>query len=638
MSTQRLRLVAFDSPPERVDAPSLRDMRPLGQILIEMGAISNADLTHALAQQRRLDARLGDILVSEGLLDNAQLQAALADQHGLRIVDFMTDPPNPRATNLLPATLCVRHGVVPWLQLDDLLLVATSRPDQFSALVADAPNYGLTLLPVLADEAQIHTQLCANYGPALARRAELRVDESLSCRTWNQFTQKRIRLAGSTLAALVILAVIMPQIIMGLLVALACITLALALGLKVCAAAAELWGDYRANRAQPPPVPAVMRLPKVSVMVPLLHETEIASALIRRLSLLTYPKAQLDIILVLEQDDHITRDMLARTRLPTWMRVIEVPAGDGLLTKPRALNYALDFCRGSIIGIWDAEDAPMQDQIEEVVTRFHTAPPEVVCLQGRLDYYNPRANWMARCFTIEYATWWRLIMPGLARLGCVIPLGGTTLFFRRNVLEELGGWDAHNVTEDADLGLRLARKGYKTELIATTTYEEANCRPWPWVKQRSRWLKGFAVTWLVHMRDPRQLYHDLGLFRFAALQVFFVTALSQFLLAPVFWSFWLLALSGVHPAGVWNALPALLGFFLLAEFVNCALHMLAVRKSAHRHLLPWTISMIAYFPLGTIAMYKALYELILRPFYWDKTQHGVCKTVRFSLEDRPGTN
>ena len=134
----------------------------------------------------------------------------------------------------------------------------------------------------------------------------------------------------------------------------------------------------------------------------------------------------------------------------------------------------------------------------------------MVCLQGILDYYNPRTNWLARCFTIEYAAWFRAMLPGLARLGFGVPLGGTTLFFRRDKLEELGGWDAHNVTEDADLGLRLARHGYKTELIDTVTQEEANCRALPWVKQRSRWLKGYAMTWAVHMRDPRRLWRELG--------------------------------------------------------------------------------------------------------------------------------
>jgi len=136
------------------------------------------------------------------------------------------------------------------------------------------------------------------------------------------------------------------------------------------------------------------------------------------------------------------------------------------------------------------EDDPDPDQVEIMVRRFDEVGPDVACLQGILDYHHSRHNWLARCFTIEYAAWFRAQLPGVARLGLVVPLGGTTLFFRREALEELGGWDAHNVTEDADLGLRLARAGYRTELVATVTHEEPNARPLKWIRQRSRWLKG----------------------------------------------------------------------------------------------------------------------------------------------------
>ena len=135
-------------------------------------------------------------------------------------------------------------------------------------------------------------------------------------------------------------------------------------------------------------------------------------------------------------------------------------------------------------------------------------------MQGVLDFYNPAVNWLSRCFTIEYATWFRVILPGMQRLGLAVPLGGTTLFFRRDVLTSLGGWDAHNVTEDADLGIRLARHGYVTHLLPTVTFEEANCHVLPWIKQRSRWLKGYAITWLVHMRQPALLWSQLGAWRF----------------------------------------------------------------------------------------------------------------------------
>ena len=372
------------------------------------------------------------------------------------------------------------------------------------------------------------------------------------------------------------------------------------------------------------------RMPRVSMLVPLLKEKEIAGQLITRLSQLTYPKSLLEVVLVLEENDHLTRETISRTPLPDWMSVIEVPEVGNLTTKPRALNYALDFCKGSIVGVRDAEDWPEPDQIEKVVSRFNTAPPEVVCLQGILDYYNSRAGWLARCFTIEYATWWRIVMPGIARLGLVVPLGGTTLFFRRRALEDLGGWDAHNVTEDADLGVRLARHGYKTELLPTVNREEATSRVWPWIRQRSRWLKGFLITYCVHMRHPRALLHDLGFWRFMGVQTLFLASVSQFAAAPLLWSFWLTLTDLTHPVALTLGAPtmwALAGFFVIAELVNLAMGLIAISGAQHRHLLLWGPTMTFYFALGTVAAYKALWEMIRIPFYWDKTQHGQSRTT-----------
>ena len=295
------------------------------------------------------------------------------------------------------------------------------------------------------------------------------------------------------------------------------------------------------------------------------------------------------------------------------------------MTKPRALNYALHFARGQIIGIYDAEDAPSPDQIERIVTHFSAAPPEVGCLQGILDFYNPRANWLSRCFAVEYASWFRVLLPGLSKLGLTVPLGGTTVFFRREVLEKLGGWDSYNVTEDADLGVRLARHGYRTELVATVTREEANNRLWPWVRQRSRWLKGYALTWWVHSRRPLRLLRDLGWRRFLGVQALFLTTLMQFTLAPLLWSFWLIVIGLPHPLDPWLSrmtLGALTVLFLSAEAVSILIGIAAISRSPHRNLLLWVPTLFAYFPLGTLAVYKALWEAMTRPFYWDKTQHG----------------
>ncbi|MDO6586110.1 glycosyltransferase family 2 protein [Salipiger sp. 1_MG-2023] len=355
--------------------------------------------------------------------------------------------------------------------------------------------------------------------------------------------------------------------------------------------------------------------------MPLFREEHIAADLVGRLARLDYPRAQLDVMLILEAQDNTTRKALAQAVLPRWMRVIEVPDGP-VTTKPRAMNYALKFARGDIIGIYDAEDSPAPDQISRIVAHFLATPAKVACLQGILDFYNPKANWLSRCFTIEYATWFRIVLPGLARLGFAIPLGGTTVFFRREALEAVGGWDAHNVTEDADLGVRLARHGYVTELVPVVTREEANNRPWAWVRQRSRWLKGYMITWGVHMRSPRRLLRDLGAWKFLGVQLIFLSAFMQFLLAPVLWSYWLVLAGWNTPLPAGLSLGALVGLFLLAEAVSILVSIAAVIRSPHKGLLPWVPTLFLYFPLATLAAYKAAWELLSNPFYWDKTSHG----------------
>jgi cellulose synthase/poly-beta-1,6-N-acetylglucosamine synthase-like glycosyltransferase/anthranilate/para-aminobenzoate synthase component II len=453
--------------------------------------------------------------------------------------------------------------------------------------------------------------------------SQARVPEIESCRTWARSHKQRLAIVVAGLSTLLCLTLVFPHVMLVMLFGWAAFTLVVSAIFKTTAFIARQAGGP--VTPVPPKQGDKAPLPRVSVLVPLFRETEIAHALVARLTQLTYPKCLLDVVLVLEEEDDLTRRTLAQIDLPSWIRVVVVPDGRPR-TKPRAMNYALDFCEGDIIGIFDAEDAPEPDQITRVARHFQQAARDVVCLQGILDYYNPRQNWLARCFTIEYASWFRTILPGMARLGFAIPLGGTTLYFRRDALEALGGWDAHNVTEDADLGFRLARHGFRTEMVATVTEEEANCRPWAWVKQRSRWLKGYMTTYLVHMRRPGLLYRQLGAWKFLGFQAHFVSALSQVLLAPLLWSFWLVFFGLPHPLDPVLPRAALVAFgalFLAVEALNLTIYLGSVAGPKHRHLLAWVPTMHFYLPLGAIAAYKALYELVLKPFFWDKTKHGL---------------
>ena len=595
---------------------------PLGEMLLQMRAINADDLLQARQQQARQAGSLGEILVSQGRISEEVLLQALARQFGTALVAASQVTLDPALVDRVGLARCLRLKCLPLRNAGAVSVVATPRPDQFDRHRPVLEAALGPVVPVVMSEQDMHALVLRSRRQRLKLWAETCVAEQASCRA--------IRLEGlrhAALAALLLLACLLllfPVAILTALLALAGLFLALTSALKLLAALAV----YRTPESRAPSAPGVrvvmQRKPIVTLLVPLYREPETVPRLMRRIARLTWPRNLLDVLLIVEEDDRATRAALDAAELPRWMRIIAVPDAR-LRTKPRALNHAMLFARGSIIGVYDAEDAPEPDQIHRVVLCFQDGPPDLACVQGVLDYYNPRANWIARCFTIEYAVWFRMILPGMQRLGLAVPLGGTTLFFRRDILERLGGWDAHNVTEDADLGIRLARYGYYTQLLDSVTYEEANCRALPWVKQRSRWLKGYAVTWLVHMRDPVALWRQLGAWRFFGVQVLFLGTLVQFALAPLLWSFWLVLLGMGHP--LLGALPLVvtMGFaalFLLSEAITLSIGFLALRARHHRHLRLWLPALHAYFPLAVLAVYKALWELLAAPYYWDKTSHG----------------
>ncbi len=603
-------------------APRPRSRKPIGQILVEMGELAPGDLVRAAAMRQREDARIGDILLAHGMVSERALYTALARQFNAEIARFDQSPPDVRLIDRIGADECLRRGILPWRQAGGTVLIASCRPEQFEELRPRLTGiFGPVRLAVTSETA-LHEALLKSRQRRLASQAETRVAAHESCREMD--IRKLTRLMSSLAVLGLLIALISPLTAAILLTSWAVITLVISTALKLAAAFAQA-RNSKTRQSTFASKRNKTALPIVSIMVPLFKEREIATRLIKRVSRLNYPRELLDICLVVEEDDTVTQEAIAGTDLPRWMRQIIVPRG-GVKTKPRALNFALDFCRGSIVGIYDAEDAPEPEQIHKIAAHFAQADPKVACVQGILDFYNARTNWLSRCFTVEYATWFRVILPGYEKMGLTVPLGGTTLFFRRDAIEELGGWDAHNVTEDADLGIRLARHGYRTELLHTVTEEEANCRLWPWVKQRSRWLKGYAMTYAMHMQKPGKLWRDLGPWRFFGVQALFLGALSQFVLAPFLWSFWMFPLGLPHPMrGVLphDLLVVLGAVFLFSEVITIATSMVATSTSKHKWLWPWVPTLHFYYPLATLAALKGLWEVVSKPYYWDKTAHGI---------------
>ena len=603
----------FDTPPP----PDLIDPDPVVRRLVQSGQVSAqvALLARAIADAEALP--VADVLRTRFSVSPRNLLLAARDDLASCLVDPTVERPDPALVARYGVARAMTTGVLPWRRVGTCTLVLAPSYDVFQRHRAALEDAIGPVRLALSTIDQITAVLARDFGKNLVVRAETRLPAGHSSRGWRAGRTMAATCAASL--ALLTATLIAPVAVLTTLCAVAVALLALSSLIKGAAALA--------GRRPPPPPPETPEtaLPVITLLIPLYRERAIADHLLTRLEALDYPRERLDVCLVLEDNDETTRTALGRTHLLTWMRSITVPEGT-LRTKPRALNYALDFARGSIVGVYDAEDAPAPDQLRIVAATFAAAPPRVACLQGVLDYYNSAANWLTRCFTIEYASWFRVVLPGYARMGLVVPLGGTTLFFRRDILERLGGWDAHNVTEDADLGLRLARAGYETVFIPSVTEEEANGRFWPWVKQRSRWLKGYAVTWCVHMRDPVRLWRDLGPWRFFGVQVLFAGTLSQFLLAPLIWSFWLIPLGLHHPAAdllsPW-AFWTMVGLFLASEVTTFAIAAIALARADKRWLTPWALTLSLYFPLGSAAVYKGLLELTWKPFYWDKTAHGI---------------
>lgn len=375
-------------------------------------------------------------------------------------------------------------------------------------------------------------------------------------------------------------------------------------------------------------VPSDVALPTYSVLVPLYREAAVVTPLLQALQALDYPRDKLEILLIVEQNDRETAAALARATLPRETHVIRVP-DFGPRTKPKALSFALAYARGALITVFDAEDQPEPNHLKHAAARLLAESKDVACVQARLNYFNARENWLTRLFAIDYCLWFDLLLPGLERLGAPVLLGGTSNHFRREILEAVGGWDPYNVTEDADLGIRIARKGFRVRTISATTFEEAPLRLTSWLKQRTRWLKGYMQTWFVHMREPRRLWRETGAMGFAACQLFLLGTILAGLLNPVLWLLffmWLKTGEGLLSASAGSIVLAFAPLSLvIGNAVIVYLSLLAPLRRGWFDLVPWALLAPVYWLLVSIAAWLALVELVAAPFYWAKTRHGLTR-------------
>ncbi|WP_421590790.1 glycosyltransferase family 2 protein [Shinella sp. M27] len=380
-------------------------------------------------------------------------------------------------------------------------------------------------------------------------------------------------------------------------------------------------------------IPPAGPRPVYSVFVALYREAAVVPQLIETLDRLAWPAACLDIKLICEADDDATLSALAAMRLGRQYEIVAVPPGHPR-TKPKALSYALGAARGTYLVIYDAEDRVDPLQLEESWRTFEAAPPGIACLQAPLVITNARESWLSALFAFEYAGLFRVLLPRLAAARLPMPLGGTSNHFRTRVLQDVGGWDPYNVTEDADLGMRLYRLGYRCGTIERPTYEEAPTTASAWLGQRTRWFKGWLQTWLVLMRRPSRLARDMGLWPCFVFQVLIGGLILSSLAHPLLIVYvgmiaWQLFGQSAHVAGPFELtlvamdIVNIFGSYAIFVALGRAGMTPEERRATGRR---WALTPV-YWLLMSLAAWRAVRELRNNPFFWNKTAHRPAQTT-----------
>ena len=607
-------------------------------LLVAGGQLAAPQLRELRARAAQWHVPLGEVVTALGSVSGIAWGHALAQAAGLAFVDLRAEPPSAALLDPALRTDYIRHGAIPWRsEADGGVVLAMLDPENDATAAFFADRMGTR---------RIHRVVTARFdilwslqyafddlASSEARDALYEADPSLSARTTLTVPQ----LAGFyvLLSALLLgLAFAPTPTLVGL------CSVATAIYAATCLFRFVLtWvgADRRMDIAVTAAEIAALNdaeLPVFTVLVPMFREHEVLPILVEAMRRLDYPRAKLDVKLVLEANDTQTIEAAKALHAESLFEIVRVPHSLPK-TKPKACNYALRFARGEYTVVFDAEDIPEPDQLRKVVAVFRRASERVACVQARLNYFNRDDNFLTRMFTLEYSQWFDYLLPGLHQLRIPIPLGGTSNHFRTATLLALGAWDPYNVTEDADLGVRLTQAGYRVAVVNSTTFEEANGIFRSWINQRSRWIKGYMQTWLVHMRRPLMLWRRLGPVGFLGFQLFIGFPPVTALINPLLWLSFALGLF-LGPDVVARLYPGpVLALAMLNLIAGNAMYiyfnMIAAAKRRWYHLVPWGLLAPLYWVLHSVAAYKAAYQLVIRPHYWEKTQHATSATTRAVL-------
>ena len=608
----------------------------LGEELVNVGLITQEQLDGALEMQKRSGGRLGDILLYQGVVSEQDLYRTIASlmQMGRAGAAYIS-----LDTTALPYSMALRLKTVILEESNTYVLVAAENPLKPEEIGELERFTGRHVEQVIATGHEFFSFFEQAYSSRESHDSVFglyeKQPENSAIIT---FTTPQIVFMLS-LVILSILGVVFyrDRMLVFLMTVFQSIYLLMAAAkFYIVLRGTNPAGHLRFTQKE---LDAIDEhdLPVYTILVPVYKEKEVIHYLLKRIDAMDYPKYKLDVRILLEEDDNETIEAVHNMELPSYYTSVVVPYSMPK-TKPKACNYGLIGSKGEFVVIYDAEDRPEPDQLKKAYLAFKKLPPEYVCVQAKLNYFNSEENWLTRLFTQEYSMWFELLLVGIMQVNIPIPLGGTSNHFKTSFLKLVGGWDPFNVTEDADLGIRLYKHNCRTAVIDSRTWEEANCNLGNWIRQRSRWIKGYMQTFFVHMRHPVTFSRQIGLKGMIGyLAMIFGTPFLP-LINPFSWALLIIWIffkpwwvQGMFPGVMYYvaAVQLIVGNFMFV-YMNMIGSFYVIRDCSLKKQQPFSYSMIRYALLTPLywvfmsaAAYKALFQLFAKPFYWEKTTHGL---------------
>ncbi|MGM0365955.1 MAG: glycosyltransferase family 2 protein [Actinomycetota bacterium] len=616
---------------KRID---VRWEKRLGDILVEDRIIDNGTLYKALKIQKEEGGRLGWIMVSHNFITRIQLYQTLAKKFELSFVSSEIDAVLAEIDielleDIQPEEI-INYQALPVSMKDSRLVLLTAYPNNNKTINHFKYKFGAAQVEqkVVTDKdiselvkrffaRSLHTKaIMGLYNRKPEESAFIRMNKPQIAIFWVIAAALALGLYYYTQETLIGLFALVQVFYLG------SITYKFIISM---AGTSHKFFEKEGKKVQE----NIKEYPVYTVLVPLFKEPQhVLKSIIGAIKNLDYPQNKLDIIFLFEKNDKQTIELAKSLKPPASWKFFYIPNGTPT-TKPKACNYGLYMARGKYLVIYDAEDVPEPDQLKKAINAFNSSPGDYSTFQAFLNYYNRNENFLTRMFTLEYTYWFDYLLSGLYRFKLPIPLGGTSNHFKVDDLRKISGWDPFNVTEDADLGVRMAAEGKRVGVINSTTYEEANNDIRNWIRQRSRWIKGYMQTSLVYNRNPIKLIKTLGFARWASFQMLVTGTPFTFLVNPIMWITFLVWIIGKN----WIVFPevsytiTLMGTISLigGNLLMILLNLLAAFSRKYYNLMPYALLNPIYWVFHSIASYKALWQLLFKPFYWEKTNHGITR-------------